>query len=62
MQWIRRIGCVFGYHQWIAIRYIWVRFHRNMYFKDKYSEEGERVVSRIYCPICGRIQEIQVEL
>jgi hypothetical protein len=59
---MRRIGCFFGFHQWIPIRYIWVKFHAQMYFKNKYSHEGEQVVSKLFCPICGATKDIKVEL
>jgi len=59
---MRRIGCMFGFHQWVPIRSIWVKFHRNLYYKDKYSEEGEQVVTKLFCPVCGSVKNIKVEL
>lgn len=59
---MRIIGCWFGAHQWIPIRHIWVRFQRQIYFDNKYAEEGEQIVTKLYCPVCGKMKEIKVDL
>lgn len=59
-QWVSKIKCFFGVHQYIPIRSIWVRFKQPVYFGNEYGQEGETIVSVIYCPVCGKRTEITV--
>ena len=59
-QWVSRIKCFFGFHQYISIREIWVRYKQPVYYDNEYGSEGEHIVSVIYCPICNKRVNIKI--
>lgn len=61
MNWIGRLICFIGIHQWIIIKQIWVQYPQPMYYDGKYAREGEHITSVIYCPRCGKRIEINIE-
>ena len=62
-QWIRKIGCVFGFHGYIPIREEWLLYRqRELYLENQdYMKQGENIVSVIYCPHCGDRIDIKIK-
>lgn len=62
-QWVRRIPCFFGYHDFMPIREEWFLYkQRELYLEHPdYMKEGENIVSVMLCPHCKKRVEIQVE-
>jgi len=62
VQWVRKIGCFFGFHQWITIREEWFLYkQKELYIEHPdYKKQGENIVSVILCPYCNKRVEIQI--
>ncbi len=63
LQWVRTLGCLFGFHQWVSIREEWFLYkQKELYLEHPdYMKEGENIVSVIYCPCCGERREINIQ-
>jgi len=63
MQWIRKIGCIFGFHDYIPIREEWFLYRqKEMYLENPdYLKHGENITSVLLCPHCKKRLEINVQ-
>lgn len=59
---LRKIGCFFGFHQYISIREEWFLYRqKELYIENQdYLKQGENIVSVLLCPHCGKRKEIQI--
>jgi len=62
MQWIARISCFFGFHQYNPIRGSMFEYRqKEMYLENQdYRKESELIISVLYCPICKKRVEIKI--
>ena len=61
MQWLRQFRCFINGHNHQPIKSIWVRYRQPMYFENEFAQEGENIVSKLYCPNCGDVVMIEVK-
>jgi hypothetical protein len=63
MEWVRRIACAFGFHQYIPIREEWFMYRqKQLYIENQdYLKHGENITSVLLCPHCHKRIEIKVE-
>lgn len=63
MQWIRRILCFFGFHDYVPIREEWFTYkQKEMYLEHPdYRKHGENITTVILCTCCKNRVEIKVE-
>ena len=63
LQWVRTIGCVFGFHRHIPIREEWLLYRqKELYLENQdYMKNGENIVTVLYCPVCGDRIKIDVK-
>lgn len=63
MQWVRRIPCFFGFHDFIPIREEWFLYkQKELYVENPdYLKQGENITTIILCTCCHKRVEIKVE-
>jgi hypothetical protein len=63
MEWIRRIACFFGFHQYVPIRgSSFLYRQKELYIENQdYMRETELIISKLYCPHCGKVMEINIK-
>lgn len=66
MQWVRRIFCFFGFHNYLSIRKEWFMYRQSDRFIDvvnqEYLKQGEDITTVIWCPHCKKRIEIKVNI
>ncbi len=52
MQWMAKIFCFFGFHQYMIIREEWFLYRKKeLYLENQdYIKQGENIGTVIYCP------------
>ena len=62
MQWVRRVACFFGFHQFVPIREEWFLYRqKQLYLENQdYLKHGENIVTVVWCPNCRKRIEIKV--
>jgi len=62
MQWVARIACFFGFHQYIHTREEWFLYRqKELYLENQnYMKQGENICTVIFCPCCGKRVEIKI--
>lgn len=63
MQWIRRIGCFFGFHNYLPLREEWFMYRqKQLYLEDQdYLKHGENIISVYVCPYCKKKINVKVD-
>jgi len=63
MQWVRRIWCFFGFHDYVPIREEWFMMRQKEKYLENpdYMKHGENITSVILCTCCYKRVEIKIE-
>ena len=62
MEWVRRIGCFFGFHRYVALKESWFLFRKkDLYLENQdYLKHGENIVNTYICLYCNKKREVKV--
>ena len=63
MEWVRKISCYFGFHDYKPIREEWFMYRqKELYLENPdYMKHGENFVTVMICTCCKKRVEIKVE-